>query len=340
MPATDQQQRPLRDLRISVTDRCNFRCHYCMPAEVFDANYPFLPREDILSFEEIVRVAKISVKLGVKKIRLTGGEPLMRRHLTKLISMLKSIDGVEDLALTTNAALLGTKKTLDLKNAGLDRITISLDALSPETFAEMNGVGASPEKVLAGFHSAVAANLPVKLNSVIKKNSNKKEILPLVRFARKNNTTIRFIEYMDVGETNQWRLNEVVSSQNILDIINSEFPLHPIAPKYIGETARRFAFDDEQGEVGFISSVTQPFCANCTRARLSADGQIFTCLFAKKGHQIKSILRSTTDDEILEKTLTSIWKGRTDQYSVERSKQKNMDTQIPSTKPEMSFIGG
>ncbi len=307
-----------------------------MPAEIFNSNYPFLPKGEILSFDEITRVAEIAISLGVKKIRLTGGEPLMRRDLPVLIQMLKSLDGLEDLALTTNAALLGPKAK-HLKDAGLDRITISLDALDPQIFATMNGVGAKPDSVLTGIQAAQDAGLSIKLNSVIKKGVNDGEILPLVKFARDQQLTLRFIEYMDVGETNQWRKDEVLSSAEILDHISSAYELYPLEEQYTGETARRFGFADDIGEIGFISSVTQPFCGDCTRARLSADGQLFTCLFASKGHNLKSILRASADNTILKASLTSIWQSRSDRYSAERSEQSNISS---SQKPEMSFIGG
>lgn len=324
--------RGLRDLRISVTDRCNFRCRYCMPVEVFGPGYAFMPREELLSFEEIVSLARVLVGLGVEKIRLTGGEPLMRRGLEDLVAMLAAVEGVKDIAITTNGVLLAHHAEA-LALAGLSRATVSLDALDPVIFAKMNGVGAKVERVLAGISSARAFGLPVKVNTVIQRGVNEGEILPLARWAKATGVDLRYIEYMDVGETNGWKLDEVVSGDEILAILATEFPLVPRTPAYRGEVAAHWIHDGDAGEFGLIRSVTQPFCRDCQRLRLSADGKIFTCLFAAAGHDLRGILRSGADPELLAETIRGIWRERTDRYSQERG-------QVARPKAEMSYLGG
>jgi len=324
--------RGLRDLRISVTDRCNFRCRYCMPVEVFGPGYAFMPREELLSFEEIVSLARVLVGLGVEKIRLTGGEPLMRRGLEDLVAMLAAVEGVKDIAITTNGVLLAHHAEA-LALAGLSRATVSLDALDPVIFAKMNGVGAKVERVLAGISSARAFGLPVKVNTVIQRGVNEGEILPLARWAKATGVDLRYIEYMDVGETNGWKLDEVVSGDEILAILATEFPLVPRSPAYRGEVAAHWSHDGGAGEIGLIRSVTQPFCRDCQRLRLSADGKIFTCLFAAAGHDLRGILRSGADPELLAETVRGIWRERTDRYSEERG-------QVARPKAEMSYLGG
>ncbi|MGB2351375.1 MAG: GTP 3',8-cyclase MoaA [Akkermansiaceae bacterium] len=328
-------QRPLRDLRISVTDRCNFRCRYCMPAEVFGEDYPFLPKPEILSFEEIARLARVFCGLGVQKIRLTGGEPLLRRDLHELIAMLAEIPGGRDLALTTNGTTLA-RHAQGLKNAGLGRVTISLDALDPHVFARMHGTSVSPDQVIEGVDAALACGLGVKINSVIQRNVNEEQIVELARFARQRRVTLRLIEYMDTGNTNGWRADEVVGFEEMLACLKQHYSVKEVAPDYPGETARRFRYtDDPDLEIGFITSVTKPFCGDCNRARLSADGQLFTCLFSATGHDIKSMLRAGVDDEALAANITSIWSQRGDRYS-ELRQQSDSD----QPKPEMSYLGG
>ena len=331
----DTLGRPMRDLRVSVTDRCNFRCGYCMPREVFGADHAFLPRAEILSFEEISRVVAASVALGVRKVRLTGGEPLVRRNLEALVGMLATIDGVEDLTLTTNASLLAAKAEA-LADAGLHRITVSLDALDDETFMRMNDVGFPVSRVLDGIAAAEAAGLgPVKLNAVIRRGMNEHAVVDLADHFRGTGTTVRFIEYMDVGHSNGWRLDDVVPADEIVAAIDARWPLEPVDRDYRGEVARRYRYRDGAGEIGVISSVSQPFCGDCTRARLSADGQLFTCLFASAGHDVRAVLRSGADDATLADALRAIWTGRSDRYSELRS----LDT-VELPKVEMSFIGG
>jgi cyclic pyranopterin phosphate synthase len=331
----DTLGRPMRDLRISVTDRCNFRCGYCMPREVYGPDHAFLPRAEILSDEEISRVVRAAVALGVRKVRLTGGEPLVRRGLEALVGMLSAIDEIDDLTLTTNGTLLA-QKALALADAGLHRVTVSLDALDDETFMRMNDSGVPVSRVLDGMAAAVAAGLgPIKLNAVIRRGMNEHAMLDLAERFRGTDTTVRFIEYMDVGHTNGWRLDDVVPAGEILSRIDARWPLEPVDPGYRGEVAQRWRYRDGAGEIGVISSVTQPFCGDCTRARLSADGSIYTCLFATAGHDLRPILRSDADDATLADALRAIWTGRSDRYSELRS----LDT-IDLPKVEMSFIGG
>ncbi len=328
----DTLGRRLRDLRISLTDKCNFRCRYCMPVEVFGPGYQFLPREDILTFGELVRVTKAAVELGVAKVRLTGGEPLLRRGVQDLVGMLSAISGVEDLALTTNGILLN-QHAEGLKAAGLNRVTVSLDALDPDIFAQMNGVGAKVDRVLAGIQAAQSHELPVKVNMVVQRGVNEKEILPMIRWGREHHVTIRFIEYMDVGETNGWKMEEVVRSQDIVKEVTTEFPASAAEARYSGEVAKRWLFDDGLGEFGVISSVTQPFCADCSRLRISAEGKMFTCLFAGQGKDVREQLRSDVSDRELIDFLGNQWKEREDRYSEERGR-------VIKSKAEMSYLGG
>jgi cyclic pyranopterin phosphate synthase len=331
--ATDTLGRPLRDLRISVTDRCNFRCVYCMPKEVFGRGYRFMDRKELLTFEELERLARAFADLGVEKIRITGGEPLLRRDLEHLIERLAAIDGL-DLTLTTNGALL-PQKAAALAAAGLRRVTVSLDSLDDETFRAMNDVDFPADRVLEGIDAASAAGLPVKVNAVVKRRLNDGEIVPLAEHFRHTGHVLRFIEYMDVGATNGWRLDDVVSAAEILAAVDAVFPLEPVEAAYRGEVARRYRYLDGAGEIGIIASVTQPFCGDCTRARISAEGRLYTCLFATKGHDVRALLRSgATEDEIGE-AITVIWTRRADRYSEIRSERT---TNLPRV--EMSYIGG
>lgn len=332
MSPLDQLQRPLRDLRISVTDRCNFRCRYCMPAEVFGPNYAFLPREEILSFEEIERISRALVPLGVSKLRLTGGEPLLRRGLDDLIGMLSTIEGISDIALTTNGVLLAHHAEA-LALAGLNRVTVSLDALDPAVFARMNGVGAKIDRVLSGISAARTFGLPVKVNAVIQRGVNEGEILPLARWAVENGVTLRFIEFMDVGESNSWQMDQVVPADEILGILGGEFALAPLPPQHPGETAKRWEVSGASAEIGIIASVTAPFCRACSRLRLSADGKLFTCLFASEGHDIRTMLRRSGNDDELRADVAALWSRRSDRYSEDRG-----STTRP--KAEMSYLGG
>jgi cyclic pyranopterin phosphate synthase len=331
----DTLGRPMRDLRVSVTDRCNFRCVYCMPKEVFGRDHAFLPRAEILDFEEIERVVRATVSLGVRKVRLTGGEPLVRRNLETLVRMLASIDGIEDLTLTTNASLLASKAAA-LADAGLHRVTVSLDALDDETFKAMNDVGFGVSRVLDGIAAAWAAGLgPVKVNTVVRRDLNEHAVLALAEHFRGTDTTVRFIEYMDVGHSNGWRMDDVVPAADVVATIDARWPLEAVDAGYRGEVAQRWRYRDGAGEVGVITSVTQPFCGDCTRARLSADGQLFTCLFATAGHDVRALLRSGMTDEALADALRAIWTGRDDRYSDLRT----LET-VDLPKVEMSFIGG
>ena len=330
----DTLGRPVRDLRISVTDRCNFRCVYCMPKEVFGRDYPFLPRTELLTFEEIERLARTFAGLGVEKIRITGGEPLVRRDLETLVGMLAQIDGL-DLTLTTNGALLAPKAQA-LRGAGLKRITISLDSLDDEVFRTMNDVDFPVGRVLDGIDAALAAGLePVKVNVVVKRGLNEDGVLPLARHFRGTGVVLRFIEYMDVGHTNGWRLDDVVPAAEIVAAIGAELPLEPVEPAYRGEVANRWRYVDGSGEIGVISSVTQPFCGDCTRARLSADGKVYTCLFAVQGHDLRALLRDGASDEELSAAIAAVWRARTDRYSELRSAAT-----VDLPKVEMSYIGG
>ena len=335
-PMLDALHRPIHDLRISVTDRCNFRCIYCMPKHIFGPDYPFLKRSQLLTYEEIERLARIFVDLGVRKLRLTGGEPLVRTDIEKLIKKLSAINGVQDLSLTTNGSLLTVEKAEKLKQAGLKRITISLDSLDAKTFGDINGVDFSPEPILQAIGNAAAAGLsPVKVNMVIKRGTNDDAILPAARYFRESGHIVRFIEYMDVGNSNEWELREVVSAAEIRDVIDNEFPIEPASPDYHGEVAQRWCYQDGKGEIGIIASVSQPFCGSCTRARLSADGSVYTCLFASKGHDLRALIRKGVSDKELSDAIKSIWSRRADRYSELRTTQT---VELP--KVEMSYIGG
>ena len=330
----DRLGRPIRDLRVSVTDRCNFRCVYCMPKEVFGREYPFLPRAELLTFEEIERLTQLFAALGVEKIRITGGEPLVRRDVETLVAMLARIPGL-DLTLTTNGALLA-QKAQALRDAGLDRIPVSLDSLDDATFRAMNDVDFPVARVLAGIDAALAAGLdPVKVNVVVKRSVNDDGLVAMARAFRGTGVVVRFIEYMDVGHTNGWRLDDVVPAAEVVAAIDAEYPLEPVEAGYRGEVASRWRYRDGSGEIGVISSVTQPFCSDCTRARLSADGKLYTCLFAVRGHDLRALLRGGATDEELTAALRGIWGARTDRYSELRSSET-----AGLEKVEMSYIGG
>jgi cyclic pyranopterin phosphate synthase len=334
VPLQDTLGRPVRDLRISVTDRCNFRCVYCMPKEVYGRDYHFLERRELLTFEEIARLTRAFAGLGVEKARLTGGEPLLRRELERLIEMLAAIPGL-DLTLTTNGSLL-PQKAQALADAGLERVTVSLDSLDDEVFKAMNDVDVPVERVLAGIEAAAAAGLaPVKVNMVVKRGANEESILPMARYFRESGHILRFIEYMDVGHTNGWRLDDVVPAEEIVATIHDELPLEPLEPNYPGEVARRYRYVDGSGEIGVIASVTQPFCGACTRARLSAEGRLYTCLFAVEGHDLRALLRGGATDGELATAIAAVWRARGDRYSELRSAQT---AGLP--KVEMSSIGG
>jgi cyclic pyranopterin phosphate synthase len=331
---TDRLRRPLRDLRISVTDRCNFRCVYCMPKEVFGADYQFLERRELLTFEEITRAARLFSGLGVEKIRLTGGEPLVRRNLEQLIGMLSRLPGL-DLTLTTNGSLLA-RKARALKEAGLKRVTVSLDSLDDAVFRRMNDVDFPVAKVLEGIEAAAVAGLaPVKVNMVVKRGENETGILPMARFFRGTGHILRFIEYMDVGHTNGWRMDDVVTAREIVETIGREFPLEQVDPNYTGEVAERWRYKDGNGEIGVIASVTQAFCRDCTRIRLSTEGKLYTCLFATAGHDLRTLLRGGATDSEIHDAVAAIWAKRTDRYSEIRTSQTARLEKI-----EMSYIGG
>ena len=344
---TDALARPLHDLRISVTDRCNFRCVYCMPKEVFGKDYPYLRHGDLLSFEEITRVARLFIAHGVEKIRLTGGEPLLRKNLEHLVAMLRALPTPSgrplDLTLTTNGSLLA-RKARALKDAGLDRVTVSLDALDDAVFKRMNDVDFAVSDVLAGIDAAHAAGLgPVKVNMVVKRGSNDDQIVPMARHFKSSPTILRFIEYMDVGASNGWNMDEVVPSSEVVRRINAELPpqslLVPLAANYTGETAARWRYVDGGGEVGVISSVTGAFCKDCSRMRLSTEGKLYTCLFATRGHDLRALLRAGHDDLAIGAAIARLWQGRADRYSETRT----IDTagiEPGARKVEMSYIGG
>ena len=332
---TDRRERRLRDLRISVTDRCNFRCPYCMPAEIFGDRYEFLPKPEILSFEEIERLARIFLGLGVRKLRITGGEPLVRAQLPELVRRLASLDFAEDLALTTNGYLL-EELAEPLAKAGLARVTVSLDSLDDAVFRKMTGRGLPLERVLAGIEAAARAGLaPIKLNCVVQRGVNEHTLVELVRHFRGSAHIVRFIEFMDVGTLNRWELAQVVPAREIRDRIAAEFPLVPLEPNYRGEVAQRYGFADGPGEIGIIASVTQPFCGDCTRARLSADGRLVTCLFAADGTDLKTPMRAGADDAELARIITRVWNGRDDRYSEERAEPTRGREKI-----QMYQIGG
>lgn len=346
----DQRGRPLHDLRISLTDRCNFRCSYCMPKDVFDTHHTYLPHSALLRFEEITRLAGLFVARGVRKLRLTGGEPLLRKGIETLIGQLAALrtpDGAKpDITLTTNASLLA-RKAASLKAAGLDRVTVSLDGLDDAVFRAMNDVDFPVAEVLAGIEAAQAAGLaPIKVNMVVKRGTNDAQILPMARHFRGSGVTLRFIEYMDVGATNGWRMNEVLPSAEVLARLRAEFALVPLSASAPGETAERWGYagadgrhDAALGEVGFISSVTHAFCGDCNRARLSMDGKLFLCLFASQGYDLRALLRSGVSDELLDAALAAIWQGRSDHYSELRASLPP-DAQQAARRVEMSYIGG
>ena len=331
----DRRSRPVRDLRISVTDRCNFRCTYCMPKEIFARDFAFLPRAELLTFEEIARLARAFAREGVSKVRLTGGEPLLRRDLEQLVSMLAGIDGITDIAMTTNGSAL-VAKAETLKAAGLTRVTVSLDALDDDTFATMNDVGLPLARVLAGIGAATSAGLvPVKVNMVVKRGVNDRRIIEMAEHFRGSGHILRFIEYMDVGTTNGWRMDDVVPAAEIIATIDRHWPLEPLEASYSGEVANRYSYRDGAGEIGVIASVTQPFCGACTRARLSADGKLYTCLFAARGHDLRGVLRDGASDDELALQIRSIWARRADRYSELRHARTRRRAKI-----EMSYIGG
>ena len=366
---TDLLQRPLRDLRISVTDRCNFRCQYCMPKEVFDNNYKYLPHSDLLSFEEISRLSRLFVNQGVRKLRLTGGEPLLRKNLEVLIAQLAQIktpDGhALDITLTTNGSLL-SKKAQSLKDAGLQRVTVSLDAMDDRVFKSMNDVDYPVEDVLAGIQSAQNVGLGrdergnftgLKVNMVVKRGTNDQEIIPMIKYFYAKGMSLRFIEYMDVGSTNGWQMEEVLPSRELIERVGQVFDIEPLQSKVPGETAKRYGFknkngqiDPSLGEIGVISSVTEAFCGECNRARLSTEGKLFLCLFASQGYDFKSLLRSNVSDEQLSSAIANVWGQRQDRYSEIRALQGNLDASNPSNasanpnakakRIEMSYIGG
>ncbi len=333
MSVVDTLGRPLRDLRVSVTDRCNFRCVYCMPKEVFGRDYRFLDRRELLTFEEIERLAYAFVEQGVEKIRITGGEPLVRRDLERLIEKLAAIDGL-DLTLTTNGALLPAKAQA-LRDAGLGRVTVSLDSLDDDVFTSMNDVDFPVQRVLEGIDAAAAAGLPVKVNMVVKRGVNEHSVLPMARLFRERGHILRFIEYMDVGHSNGWRLDDVVPAAEIVALVGEELPLEAADENYRGEVARRWRYRDGSGEIGVIASVTEPFCGDCTRARLSAEGRLYTCLFGVRGHDLRAVVRGGASDEELGAEIGRVWGRRTDRYSEIRS-----ENTVDLPKVEMSYIGG
>ena len=332
----DRLGRPLRDLRLSVTDRCNFRCPYCMPREIFGRDFEFLRREELLSFEEITRLAQMFAQLGVEKIRLTGGEPLLRRDLEALVEMLAHVKGIRDLTLTTNGSLLTPEKAHALKDAGLNRISISLDSLDDAVFRKMNDVNFPVQKVLDAIDAADEAGLwPVKIDMVVKRGVNDDSIVDMARHFRGTGHIVRFIEYMDVGTTNGWRMEDVVHGREIVERVGREWPIEPLTPNYFGEVAERWRYSDGAGEFGVITSVTQPFCGSCTRARLTADGKLYLCLFATEGHDLRELVRSRASDEEILDDIRSVWRKRDDRYSEIRSSET---AGLP--KVEMSKIGG
>ncbi|MBO9129176.1 GTP 3',8-cyclase MoaA [Bacillus sp. 165] len=331
----DQLNRPLQDLRISVIDRCNFRCTYCMPAEIFGPDYAFMKEEQLLSFEEIHRLAALFVRMGVRKIRLTGGEPLLRKDLHMLIHMLTTIEGLDDVALTTNGVHLA-KQARQLKKAGLKRVNISLDAIEDEAFKKINGRNVSTHPVLKGIQAAQEAGLEIKVNMVVKKGMNDDQVLPMAKYFKEKGITLRYIEFMDVGSTNGWDLKQVITKKQIIEKIGSIYPIEPADPNYFGEVAKRYRYVGTTTEVGVISSVSESFCSSCTRARISADGKLYTCLFASEGTDLRALLRQDMSDETLYEHMRSVWKQRNDRYSDERTEENRKRR----TKIEMSYIGG
>ena len=337
MKIVDVLNRALRDVRISVIDQCNLRCTYCMPAEVFGADYAFLPDSELLSFDEMTRIASIFASLGVEKIRITGGEPLLRKDLSILIEKILKIEGIQDLSLTTNGILLG-KQAKKLKQAGLQRVNVSLDSLNDATYGKMNGRGFPVERVLKSIEEAAAAGLQIKINMVVQQGVNEHEVVPMAEYCFYNGYTLRFIEYMDVGNTNGWQLNHVYPSKKIHDEIHAKMPLEAIQPSYRGEVAKRYRYRGTNKEIGFISSVTEAFCSTCNRARISANGKLYTCLFASKGDDLRSMLRAETiSDAVIKSFIIESWNQRNDRYSEQRMELMG---QSSIEKIEMSYIGG
>jgi len=334
MQVSDTRNRPLRDLRISVTDRCNFRCRYCMPKETFGIDYPFLERDEILSFDEIERLTQIFSKFGVEKVRLTGGEPLLRRDLPVLIERLSNINGIKNVMLTTNGVFLN-KHAEALKEAGLSRVNVSLDSLDDDVFKSINDRNISITPVLKGIFKAQEVGLEVKVNMVVKKGLNDDQILPMARFFRDKGISLRFIEFMDVGSTNGWNSKDVITKKEIYERLHEQHPLEPVDPDFFGEVAKRYRYKETDTEVGFISSVTETFCGSCTRARISTDGQLFTCLFASLGYNLKDLLRSDATNEDIFNAIRRIWEKRDDRYSEIRTEESHKQRKI-----EMSYIGG
>ncbi|MGE1129070.1 GTP 3',8-cyclase MoaA [Bacillus wiedmannii] len=332
---TDFFGRPLQDLRISVIDRCNFRCTYCMPAEVFGPDYAFLKDEFLLTFDEIERLAKLFVSIGVRKIRLTGGEPLLRKDLTKLIARLVKIEGLVDIGLTTNAIHL-TKQAKALKEAGLHRVNVSLDAIDDDVFKDINGRNINTKPVIKGIMAAKEAGLDVKVNMVVKKGMNDHQVLPMAAYFKVQGITLRFIEFMDVGSTNGWDFDQVVTKQELIEMIHSMYPLEPAEAHYFGEVAKRYRYVGTNVEVGFITSVSESFCSSCTRARISADGKFYTCLFATEGLDVRELLRGNLSDDELVSVIQNVWMNRKDRYSDERTEESAKNR----PKIEMSYIGG
>ncbi|MCS7464936.1 GTP 3',8-cyclase MoaA [Paenibacillus doosanensis] len=330
----DLRHRTLRDLRISVTDRCNFRCRYCMPSEIFGPDYKFLPGDSILTYEEMTRLARIFVSLGVKKLRITGGEPLMRKDVASFIRALSRLEGVEDIAMTTNGVLL-PKYAKELRAAGLMRVTVSLDSLDDQRFRSMNGGKSGVQPVLDGIDSAEQAGMKVKINMVVQKGVNDQDILPMAAYFREKKQTLRFIEFMDVGNTNGWKPDNVVTKKEILEIIHEKMPLEPVDALYHGEVASRYRYKGSNEEIGIISSVSDAFCSTCSRARISAEGKLYTCLFASRGHDLRALLRSDQTDSEIVRFIEDIWQARSDSYSEDRMIHSQ---QLP--KIEMSHIGG
>ncbi|AOV08953.1 GTP 3',8-cyclase MoaA [Sporosarcina ureilytica] len=331
----DKLGRPIRDLRISVTDRCNFRCTYCMPKEVFGDDYAFLPKDQLLSFEEIERFAQIFADLGVKKLRITGGEPLMRKDISILVGKLLKIDGIEDVGLTTNAVLL-RQHAQALYDAGLRRLNISLDALNPEIFGAINGRGVKPDFILSNIDFAQKIGFEIKVNMVVEKGVNESEIIPMATYFKERGIMLRFIEFMDVGNDNGWSFEKVVTKKEIYHMLREIYDIEPAEQHYYGEVAKRYRYQDNGAEVGFITSVSESFCSTCTRARLSSDGKLFTCLFASDGFDLKALIRSGKTDEALVEAIQNVWERRTDRYSDERTEQ----TAINRKKIGMGYIGG
>ena len=337
---TDKFGRRVRDLRISVTDRCNFRCPYCMPAEVYGEKYEFLPRPHILSFEEIERLTRLFVRIGVSKVRITGGEPLVRANLPDLVSKLCVIDGINDVALTTNGYLL-ENNAQQLKDAGLNRLTVSLDSIDPDVFKEMSGRPQGPTNTLAGIKTAASLGFKqIKINVVVQRGVNEHTLVDTARYFKGTGAIVRFIEFMDVGTKNGWELSQVFTSDEVIQTIDKEFPLKPIEPNYKGEVASRYRYVDGSGEIGVISSVSQPFCGDCTRARLSTDGKLVTCLFASGGTDLKTPMRSGATDAELAAIINKVWTGRNDRYSELRSNDTEFENDSDDSKVEMYYIGG